>query len=246
MNFMTTALLALALTGYVGPPAPSVAPTFAVAAETLDELKAEIEAANKEGGRKGIDETQAVDFATRAMDLATDATDSAGRIAAAQVAFTLRFGGKSDELSRLRGELWDLMIAKDADEGATLAPLVGAHLKDVERAEALGKKSKSPEVKAACAYVPLAPLVGDDKRSEADTKKLVAGLKALKKEFGSVVDPRSKKAWGEICDEKLFVVENLSVGSIAPEIEAADLSGVNFKLSDYRGKVVLLDFWGHW
>jgi hypothetical protein len=36
------------------------------------------------------------------------------------------------------------------------------------------------------------------------------------------------------------------VGSPAPEIEAEDLDGKNFKLSDYRGKVVLLDFWGHW
>ena len=25
-----------------------------------------------------------------------------------------------------------------------------------------------------------------------------------------------------------------------------DLAGVEFKLSDYRGKVVFLDFWGHW
>ena len=32
----------------------------------------------------------------------------------------------------------------------------------------------------------------------------------------------------------------------APEIEAEDLDGVSFKLSDYRGKVVVLDFWGNW
>jgi predicted Zn finger-like uncharacterized protein len=38
----------------------------------------------------------------------------------------------------------------------------------------------------------------------------------------------------------------LNIGNLAPEIEAEDLDGVNFKLSDYRGKVVLLDFWGHW
>jgi cytochrome oxidase Cu insertion factor (SCO1/SenC/PrrC family) len=29
----------------------------------------------------------------------------------------------------------------------------------------------------------------------------------------------------------------------AMEIEGADADGVPFKLSDYRGKVVLLDFW---
>ena len=35
-------------------------------------------------------------------------------------------------------------------------------------------------------------------------------------------------------------------GESAPEIEGEDLDGKKFKLSDYRGKVVLLDFWGHW
>jgi cytochrome oxidase Cu insertion factor (SCO1/SenC/PrrC family) len=32
----------------------------------------------------------------------------------------------------------------------------------------------------------------------------------------------------------------------APEIEGEDQDGVTFKLSDYRGKVILLDFWGNW
>ena len=38
----------------------------------------------------------------------------------------------------------------------------------------------------------------------------------------------------------------LNVGDVALEIEGEDLDGTKFKLSDYRGKVVLLDFWGHW
>ena len=36
------------------------------------------------------------------------------------------------------------------------------------------------------------------------------------------------------------------VGMEAPEITGLDLDGVEFNLSDYRGKVVLLDFWGDW
>jgi hypothetical protein len=35
-------------------------------------------------------------------------------------------------------------------------------------------------------------------------------------------------------------------GQPAPEIVGEDLDGVPFRLSDYRGKVVVLDFWGHW
>lgn len=38
----------------------------------------------------------------------------------------------------------------------------------------------------------------------------------------------------------------LEVGQLAPEIENEDIDGETFKLSDYRGKVVMLDFWGHW
>ena len=36
------------------------------------------------------------------------------------------------------------------------------------------------------------------------------------------------------------------VGFLAPEIEGVDLDGTQFKLSDYRGKVVMLDFYGDW
>lgn len=37
-----------------------------------------------------------------------------------------------------------------------------------------------------------------------------------------------------------------NIGDTAPDIEGEDIDGVPFKLSDYRGKVVVLDFWGHW
>lgn len=40
--------------------------------------------------------------------------------------------------------------------------------------------------------------------------------------------------------------EDLAMGQVAPEIRGKDIHGVEFKLSDYRGKVVLLDFWGDW
>ena len=33
------------------------------------------------------------------------------------------------------------------------------------------------------------------------------------------------------------------VGRLAPEIQGIDADGASFKLSDYRGQVVLLDFW---
>ena len=45
---------------------------------------------------------------------------------------------------------------------------------------------------------------------------------------------------------KLFKINNLSIGCEAPDIVGLDQAGKEFKLSDYRGKVVLLDFWGIW
>src|SRR5262245_61298226 len=41
-------------------------------------------------------------------------------------------------------------------------------------------------------------------------------------------------------------ISKLLIGKVVPDIAADDLDGKPFKLSDYRGKVVLLDFWGHW
>ena len=51
---------------------------------------------------------------------------------------------------------------------------------------------------------------------------------------------------GEEAKHELFDLRHLRIGRVAPDIEGEDLDGVNFKLSDYRGKVVVLDFWGDW
>ncbi len=37
--------------------------------------------------------------------------------------------------------------------------------------------------------------------------------------------------------------DHLQIGMTAPDFEATDADGVTFRLSDYRGKVVVLDFW---
>ncbi|MCB9831633.1 MAG: hypothetical protein H6807_04090 [Planctomycetes bacterium] len=46
--------------------------------------------------------------------------------------------------------------------------------------------------------------------------------------------------------EMIALRETLAVGMPAPDIEGVDLGGKAFKLSDYRGRVILLDFWGDW
>jgi thiol-disulfide isomerase/thioredoxin len=51
---------------------------------------------------------------------------------------------------------------------------------------------------------------------------------------------------GDIARGTIFEIKNLSVGKTAPDIVGEDLAGVKFKLSDYRGKVVMLSFWATW
>jgi hypothetical protein len=63
-----------------------------------------------------------------------------------------------------------------------------------------------------------------------------------------VVNAGSKRetTLGKQAGAALHEIRNLVVGKTTPEIEGVDLDNVSFKLSDYRGKVVLLDFWGNW
>ena len=58
--------------------------------------------------------------------------------------------------------------------------------------------------------------------------------------------PNFDAAYGKRAEGNLFELRHLQIGKEVPEIEGEDMDGKKFKLSDYRGKVVMLDFWGHW
>lgn len=66
------------------------------------------------------------------------------------------------------------------------------------------------------------------------------------KEYGDVSIYNGRFTVGGRATSSLFEMRNLAIGKTAPDIEGEDVDGVNFKLSDYRGKVVLIDFWGDW
>jgi hypothetical protein len=76
------------------------------------------------------------------------------------------------------------------------------------------------------------------KESEELFERVTKKYADVKTPFGGTIGDQAKS--------ELFELRHLSIGMQAPEIEGEDADSKKFKLSDYRGKVVLLDFWGHW
>ena len=78
--------------------------------------------------------------------------------------------------------------------------------------------------------------------SGEDAAQRERGLAALRevRERWPTAD-EAKRAEGRI-----FFFTNLVVGKTSPDFETADADGNAFKLSDYRGKVTVVDFWGFW
>jgi hypothetical protein len=79
-----------------------------------------------------------------------------------------------------------------------------------------------------------------------DRAKAVAEVEAILEQaadtYGDVKLPYGGTI-GESAKTELFAIRRLAVGKETPDIEGTDQDGVRFKLSDYRGKVVLLYFW---
>jgi len=82
------------------------------------------------------------------------------------------------------------------------------------------------------------------KDPDAVMKEAEGLFERVTKDFADV--KQSDRPLGQAAEAELFEIRHLSVGKAAPEIEGEDVDGQKFKLSDYRGKVVLLDFWGNW
>ena len=84
--------------------------------------------------------------------------------------------------------------------------------------------------------------------SEVDPQKLAKqreqAYEMMLKSFAKVETEDSNL--GRIAERALYAIRYLSVGKVAPEIEGQDIHGKKLRLTNYRRKVVLLTFWGHW
>jgi hypothetical protein len=143
------------------------------------------------------------------------------------------------------------LVEKNPDSPAVaqMCPVLGSGR--IEGGEAMLRtvleKTTKPATKAAAALALGQNLAGKvdelgDKPAEAD-KLAAEGEKYFTLAVELLKDSAVQKKQAE---GDLKALRTLRVGKPAPEIKASDLDGKDFKLSDYRGKVVLLDFWGNW
>ena len=104
---------------------------------------------------------------------------------------------------------------------------------------AIIEKSGNEKVRQGATYYLASKLT----KKEESNAEGVAMMKKLQ-QWPKIAETNPKLL--EQINGEIFVTENLSVGCTAPDIVGTDHEGKEFKLSDFKGKVVLLDFWGHW
>ncbi|HVX63533.1 MAG TPA: TlpA disulfide reductase family protein [Pirellulales bacterium] len=113
----------------------------------------------------------------------------------------------------------------------------------------LAANGLSPEQRAKQKLALATNLRSRAARGKGDSAKLEAEAIELFSELEEA-SPRVELIPGitvaDVARSSLFEIRNLGIGKSAPEIEGEDLDGALFKLSDYRGKVVLLSFWASW
>jgi len=156
---------------------------------------------------------------------------------------------------------WAAVICRDTKMIQKLVPLIEQkHIKDKNLVELLENGSilsrplgkdeagrfldkviaESPhDVPKAWAFYWKAKLLGQSGRGpgiKAEAAKLIAKAEQLGK--GSIL--------ADMIAGPRFKQERLQKGMVAPNIVGEDIDGVKFELNDYRGKVVVLDFWGFW
>jgi hypothetical protein len=147
-----------------------------------------------------------------------------------------------------RGEARDLLMKRFADDkriGSVCESLL--YQPDGEKfVKDRAEKSPHAEVRALAQLA----LVRRDARDATTDEQLKTIEKALEEFVAKYKDvPYGRSTVGAIAERELKSVRaraKLAVGKPVPELEGPDLDGKTFKLSDYRGKVVLLDFWAHW
>lgn len=138
-------------------------------------------------------------------------------------------------------------LVKDYSDNAIMAdlcPMLESHPDGEKALRDIREKNPSKLVKALAAMGLANRLMETRKptpEQTAESEKLLAAAIEEAKGVKEFPEARLKEAEGS-----LFEMRHLAVGKTAPEIESADLDGKKVKLSDLKGKVVVLDIWATW
>jgi len=97
--------------------------------------------------------------------------------------------------------------------------------------------SKSSDVSAQALFM------AAKKLSESTEEGAQERSKAL---LARITESYSHTDWATLVRASTITDEQVQAGATAPDFGASTIDGFKFKLSDYRGKVVLLDFYGFW
>jgi hypothetical protein len=142
-------------------------------------------------------------------------------------------------------------IARDHVASPGLARLVGGlryagidEEKKVGALRTIAAGSPHRETQAAALYS-LGAVLGDERAAGDPRIDEAKAVFAKLADYGDV-KYRGEKSYAEAAKSYVFALENLVVGKPCPDFEAVDVENASFKLSDYKGKVVLIDFWGFW
>lgn len=101
------------------------------------------------------------------------------------------------------------------------------------------REATLPALRAWATYSRLSPILDE---AAIDSAEFMAAKREMLALLENVKDRRLK---GEV-EQQLKIREKFSLGMVAPDIAGIDLDGVEFKLSDYKGNVLFVDFWGDW
>jgi hypothetical protein len=155
------------------------------------------------------------------------------------------YSGNIPEQAKLYDSTVDILIEKFADR-PELGPLAQYLPMDTnpvwaeKHLRTLMEKNSSEDVKVDAKFGLASLLKNKDEASQPEAEKL---LETVLAEYAKM--PAKKQMIEQIKNE-LDDMKIRGIGKPVPEIAGNDLDDKEFKLSDYKGKVVLIDFWGFW
>ena len=109
----------------------------------------------------------------------------------------------------------------------------------------IGQALGVADVLAGCYFHALNYRPAEPEWEERDRFLLSIGHYAIAL-YAALIEAYPDELWADQAKGDVYRERYLREGMVAPDFETEDVDGVAFSLSDYRGGVVLIEFWGFW